>query len=285
MGYSTTRLAEGVKGGSLRALARARACVLSRAPAVLVVLLSGATAAAHTTGPAQVERVIDGDTISVRLADGRRATVRLTGIETPETRHPTQGVEPGGPAASAYTTRRLTGATVRRDRDQAGDDQDADGRILRYVVLATGEHVNATLVREGYGTAIRAFPYSRQRDCTALEAQARRGRGMGCPRNPCLQTSRRVPPRGRASRPHPPPVGALDGMQWCAKGCSMRSSHYRPDLVRYGTGFFAERQNHSAVIGEEIFRGRKDVVCRFPPETQRREDDSTLRLGDADMVD
>ena len=68
-------------------------------------------------------------------------------------------------------------------------------------------------------------------------------------------------------------------------GCLMRSSHYRPDLVRYGTGFFAERQNHSAVIGEEIFRGRKDVVCRFQTETQRREDDSTLRLGDADMVD
>ena len=41
----------------------------------------------------------------------------------------------------------------------------------------------------------------------------------------------------------------------------MRSSHYRPDLVRYGTGFFAERQNHSAVIGEECFRGRKDVVA------------------------
>ena len=175
MGYATNRHAEGIKVRFVP-LARARESFLSLAPVVLVVLLSGATAAAPTTGPAQVDRVIDGETISVRLADGHRATVRVTGVETPETRHPTPGVEPGGPAAAADTTRRRTGATVRRDRDPAGDDHDADGRILRYVVLATGEHVNATLVREGYGTAIRAFPYSRQREFIALEAQARRAR-------------------------------------------------------------------------------------------------------------
>ena len=48
--------------------------------------------------------MIDGDTISVRL-DGDRYTVRLTGVDTPETTHPTRGVEPHGaewdiPAAS-----------------------------------------------------------------------------------------------------------------------------------------------------------------------------------------
>ena len=176
MGYRTNRRAEGITSGRRPRLARAREIFLSPAPVVLAALLSCASAAAHTTGAAQVERIIDGDTISVRLADGSRATVRLTSVETPETRHPTPGVDPGGPAASADTTRRRTGATVRRDRDPAGDDHDADGRILRYVVLATGEHVTATLVREGYGTAIRAFPYSRQRDCLALEAQARRAR-------------------------------------------------------------------------------------------------------------
>ena len=40
-------------------------------------------------------------------------------------------------------------ATVRLDRDPAGDDQDADGRLLRYVVLASGENVNATLSAKG----------------------------------------------------------------------------------------------------------------------------------------
>ena len=107
-----------------------------------------------------VDRVIDGDTIRVRL-NGARYTVRLTGIDTPETKHPTLGVQPFGPEASAYTTARLTGATVRLDLDPAGDDIDAYGRLLRYVVLASGENVNATLIRDGYATAIRMFHYSR----------------------------------------------------------------------------------------------------------------------------
>ena len=118
--------------------------------------------------------MIDGDTIRVRL-DGARCTVRLTGVDTPETTHPTRGVEPDGPDAADYTGARLTGATVRLDLDPAGDDQDADGRILRYVMLASGENVNATLIRDGYATAIRRFPYSRQREFLQLEAQARRG--------------------------------------------------------------------------------------------------------------
>ena len=142
----------------------------------LAVLAWLAGAPAHAqTGTAQVDRVIDGDTITVRL-DGDRYTVRLTGVDTPETKHPTQGVEPYGPEAADYTARRLAGATVRLDADPAGDDQDAYGRLLRYVVFASGEHFNATLIREGYATAIRAFPYSRQREFLQLETQARRAR-------------------------------------------------------------------------------------------------------------
>ena len=45
---------------------------------------------------------------------------------TPETTHSTQGVEPYGPEAAAY------------------------GRILRYVILASGENFNATLIRDRY---------------------------------------------------------------------------------------------------------------------------------------
>ena len=119
--------------------------------------------------------MIDGDTISVRL-DGARCTVRLTGVDTPETTHPTRGVEPHGPDAADYTTARLTGATVRLDLDPAGDDQDADGRILRYVMLASGEHCQ----RDPHPRRVRhrdpPVPYSRQREFLQLEAQARRAR-------------------------------------------------------------------------------------------------------------
>ena len=155
---------------------RLAACRIRQPVASFAVIawLAGAPVLAQT-GTAHVDRVIDGDTISVRL-DGARFTVRLTGVDTPETTHPTRGVEPHGPEAAAYTTARLRGATVRLDLDPAGDDTDADGRILRYVMLRTGEHVNATLIRDGYATAFRAFPYSQQRAFLQLEAQARAAR-------------------------------------------------------------------------------------------------------------
>ena len=47
---------------------------------------------------------------------------------------------------------------------------------MRYVMRPGGEHDNATLIREGYATAIRTFPDARRRECLQLEAQARRAR-------------------------------------------------------------------------------------------------------------
>lgn len=35
--------------------------------------------------PATTTRVVDGDTVEARLADGRAVTVRLIGIDAPET--------------------------------------------------------------------------------------------------------------------------------------------------------------------------------------------------------
>ena len=60
---------------------------------------------------ARVERVIDGDTIHVRV-EGKRYTVRLIGVDTPETKHPTKAVQYFGQEASAFTKAALEGKTV-----------------------------------------------------------------------------------------------------------------------------------------------------------------------------
>ena len=57
---------------------------------------------------AHVERVIDGDTIQVRF-EGKRYTVRLIGVDTPETKHPTKAVQYFGQEASAFTKAALEG--------------------------------------------------------------------------------------------------------------------------------------------------------------------------------
>ena len=125
---------------------------------------------------AQVERVIDGDTIRVRH-QGKNYTVRLMGVDTPETKHPTKAVEHFGREASAFTKSHLEGKLVVLVKDRTGDTVDRFGRLLRYVLL-DGDNFNARLIREGYAHAYRRFPFSKRKEFIQLEEQARR-RGIG----------------------------------------------------------------------------------------------------------
>jgi len=95
---------------------------------------------------AVVTRVVDGDTAHVRY-HGRDVDVRFIGVDTPETVTPGQPVECYGPESSAFTTKQLTGKSVRLEFDV--DRIDPYGRTLAYIWL---NHTlfNETLVRDGY---------------------------------------------------------------------------------------------------------------------------------------
>jgi endonuclease YncB( thermonuclease family) len=78
---------------------------------------------------AKVTRVVDGDTIEVRKRSGRRETIRILGIDTPEVYG---GVECGGRAASALM-KRLARGRVRVLTDPRQPKRDRYGRLLAYV--------------------------------------------------------------------------------------------------------------------------------------------------------
>ena len=131
---------------------------------------------------ATVVRVIDGDTIRVPRVQGKEYIVRLIGVDTPETVHPTKTVQHFGAEASAYTKAALEAKTVTLEADPTGDTRDRYGRLLRYVHL-DGQNFNARLIREGYGHAIRRFRYSLKAQFIRLEDSARKaGRGLWSPR-------------------------------------------------------------------------------------------------------
>ena len=125
---------------------------------------------------AQVERVIDGDPIQVRI-EGKSFTVRLMGVDTPETKHPTKAVQYFGREATAFTKAHLEGKTVALEKDRTGDTVDRTGRLLRYVRL-DGDNFNARLIREGSAHAYRRFAFSKRKEFIGLEEQAKR-RGIG----------------------------------------------------------------------------------------------------------
>ena len=133
-------------------MVRSRAVVVAALAATAVLAASGAGwwlgGAARTAAPyVEVVEVVDGDTVVVALPDGTRDTVRLLGVDTPETRHPTRPVGCFGPEASAFTRTRLLGRTVRLESDT--ERRDAYGRRLAYVWL-DGERFNDELLRAGY---------------------------------------------------------------------------------------------------------------------------------------
>lgn len=102
---------------------------------------------------AQVTRVVDGDTIQV-LIDGVEYRVRYIGIDTPETKHPTRGVEPFGPEASQANSELVEGKTVLLEKDVSETDQ--YGRLLRYVYV-DDLMVNEELLRRGLAR-VATFP-------------------------------------------------------------------------------------------------------------------------------
>jgi micrococcal nuclease len=122
-------------------------------------------------GTATVVHPIDGDTVLVRIG-GREESVRLIGIDTPESVARDRPVECFGPEAKARTAELLPeGTTVRLERDvEARDRYD---RLLAYVVRADdGVLVNLLLVEEGYAESAR-FPPNVAHQAELDDAQAR----------------------------------------------------------------------------------------------------------------
>jgi micrococcal nuclease len=112
-----------------------------------------ASNAANINNLVQVIKVVDGDTIDV-LINGQKQTVRLIGINTPETVDPRRPVQCFGKEASNETKRLLEGKQVYLTKDVS--ETDKYNRILRlvYLPLENGQmlFVNDYLVRQGFAS-------------------------------------------------------------------------------------------------------------------------------------
>jgi micrococcal nuclease len=127
----------------------------------LLVLRPWEHGAAAEAGPASalvpVTRVIDGDTIEVRI-DGGYEDVRLIGVDTPETVKPDTPVQCFGERASHFTKRLLTGRRVRLDFGV--ERHDVYGRLLAYVRLGR-RFVESMLLRRGLARTLTIPPNDR----------------------------------------------------------------------------------------------------------------------------
>lgn len=131
---------EGTNYLPVRALAEALGLTVSWDASTNTVVLSSAKTY-------QVTRVIDGDTIVIDY-DGTEETVRLIGVDAPETVNPDQSKNTAaGFAAAEFTTVYLLGDQVELEFDVQRRDQ--DGRLLAYV-YKDGEMFNKKLLMTGH---------------------------------------------------------------------------------------------------------------------------------------
>src|SRR3972149_5750746 len=118
-------------------------------------------------GPFRIIRVLDGDTIV--LDNGE--TVRLIGVDAPETHHPEIPVQRFGEEATEFLRRLAEGFECTLEYEPS-NIRDQYGRLLAYVFV--GDRLaNAEIIRRGYAYAYTRFPFRRQSEFIALEREAR----------------------------------------------------------------------------------------------------------------
>lgn len=122
--------------------------------------------------------VVDGDTIKINY-DGKETSVRLIGVNAPETVDPRTTVECFGQEASDYLRNLLSGRRVKIEADSVQTDKDKYGRLLRYVYL-DNEDVGLDIISNGYGYEYTYdLPYKKQEVYKTAQAGAEKnGRGL-----------------------------------------------------------------------------------------------------------
>ena len=182
----------------VRAVHLRRAALVAASVAVAFTAAAGASAESFTLR-GQVEYVVDGDTLHVRLDSGGTTRVRVLGIDTPERGECYSGRATGAARSLA------DGRRVLLVGDATQDTRDRYGRLLAYVWLPRGKDLGYSLLVGGFAQVyVYDRPFARLRIYRNGQAAARRaGRGAW---RACRKRSTQRPrprPRGNCDAAYP----------------------------------------------------------------------------------
>ena len=135
----------------------------------------------------KIVKVIDGDTITA-IIRGKNETVRLLGIDTPETVDPRKPVQCFGKAASDKMKSFVLGKFVKLVDDPTQGNRDKYKRLLRFVYLPDSKatFINGEMIKQGYAFSYRQYPTKMLEKFNNFEKYAREnnlGLWGACPLN------------------------------------------------------------------------------------------------------
>jgi micrococcal nuclease len=206
---------------------------LARAATVLLIIFTGATAvqAAETTvASAAVTNVVDGDTIDVRLDDGRTERIRAIGIDTPEVVDSRTPVQCFAREASAYAHALLDGQVVSIELDPSQGDRDTYGRLLAYLWLPDGRNFGEVMIADGFAHEYTYdLPYASQGAFKVAQEQAMANQvGLWSPATCSGDTTQPAEVPVVAEKPAPAPTPAPPAAKPAATVRPIYSGRYDP---------------------------------------------------------
>lgn len=139
-----------------------------------------------------VVKVIDGDTITIKMGE-KNETIRLIGMDTPETSDPRTGVQCFGKEATVKL-KSVIGARVAIERDEREGERDKYDRLLAYIYNEGGVLLNKYLIEQGYAYEYTYDdPYKYQKEFKAAQADAKaKKRGLWAP-DACPEPKKTAP--------------------------------------------------------------------------------------------
>ncbi|MBI5102033.1 MAG: thermonuclease family protein [Nitrospirae bacterium] len=133
----------------------------------------GKKAESQRKGLIRVEKVSDGDTISVVLG-GRSENVRFIGIDAPEL-----GQRPWGKKAVEHLREIIRGSSGNVVLEYDIVSRDKYGRLLAYVRTPDGRLINELMVRDGYAVLFTFPPNVRYSDLFSKAQKEAREKKLG----------------------------------------------------------------------------------------------------------
>lgn len=129
-----------------------------------------------------VSNVVDGDTLKVNI-NGTIETVRLIGMDTPETVDPRKPVQCFGKEASNKAKELLAGKKIRLETDPTQGELDKYSRRLAYIYTEDGTFYNKYMIEQGYAHEYTyEIPYKYQAEFKAAQKSAQENqRGFWSP--------------------------------------------------------------------------------------------------------
>ena len=133
----------------------------------------------------KVVSIVDGDTIKVSI-NGKTETIRLIGIDTPETQDPRKPVQCYGKEATSRMQHYVQSKSVRLAADSSQGDKDKYNRLLRYIFLENGQNVGYQMILDGAAHEYTYNkPYQYQKQFKAAETTAQQNKAGFWAANTC----------------------------------------------------------------------------------------------------